>query len=145
MEYDLSDVDDPRDYTSIPPGTYRVRIAEVRVGHTQEGVERWGLRLDVIEGDYAGRTAAWDGISWGERGKARTKFVLSQLGYETDGVVRIEPQELQGKAAVVSLQREEREDPLSGQRVVRLKVPYLGWEREDALPSNGALSDAFSA
>ena len=147
MERDLSQVEDARDYTSIPPGTYGVRIGEVRVGSTREGVERWGLRLDVVDGDYAGRTAGWDGISWGERGLTRAKYVLSQLGFETDGVVTLEPADLEGRCAVVSLQREEREDPATGQRLVRLKVPFLGWERAEVLSAeseqhNGALLDS---
>ena len=54
--------DEVTDFQSIPVGEYTVRVGEVRVGVTRDGSERWGMRLIVSEGDYAGRTAAWDGL-----------------------------------------------------------------------------------
>jgi hypothetical protein len=127
QEHDFSGVGDTEEYTSVPAGNYRCKIGEVRVGFTKEGSVRWALRLEVAGGEYAGRTAAWDGLVWNDRGLPRIKYFLRLLGYDTGGRVRLEPHDLVGREVLASLQEEEREDPLSGRRVLRLRVPYLGY------------------
>jgi hypothetical protein len=129
QEADFSEVPEPESYLSIPAGEYRCRIGEVRVATTRDGHERWALRLEVADGDYAGRTAAWDGLVWSERGLPRIKYFLTRLGIQAEGRVRLEPDELLGREIQATLEEEEREDPLSGRRVLRLRVPYLGYER----------------
>jgi len=128
MQIDFSRVDDVESYASIPEGTYLCRVAEVREGVTRDGSPRWALRLEVADGDYAGRTAAWDGLTWSERGLPRVKQVLGKLGFDVSGPVELQPEDLRGLVARVQLQPEEREDPLNGRRVVRLRVPYMGYE-----------------
>ena len=127
QERDWSSVGEVEDFLSIPAGEYRCRIGEVRVGVTRDGSERWGLRLEVCDGDYAGRTAAWDGLIWSERGLPRIKYVLGRLGFDTSGRLALAPEHLVDRVVVATLQEEEREDPISGRRVVRLRVPYLGY------------------
>ena len=77
MQVDFSLVDDVESFISVPEGIYLCRIADVREGVTRDGSPRWGIRLEVAEGEYAGRTAAWDGLPWSERGLPRVKQVLS--------------------------------------------------------------------
>ena len=123
-------------YVSIPEGVYVCRIAEVRDGYTRKQEPRWSFRLEVDDGDHAGRTAAWDGLTFGERGLPRTKEVLARLGFDVSGTLELEPNDLLGLKLRAQLLIEEREDPLTGRRVARLRVPYLGYEAlepEDAL------------
>ena len=127
MRFDFSSVDDIESYVSIPAGTHRVKIAEVRDGRSKDGSARWTFRLEVIEGDYIGRTAAWDSLTWSERGIFRVKKVLEALGLDVRGELEIEPIDLVNLTALVQVAPEEREDPLTGRRQVRMRVPYLGY------------------
>lgn len=128
MQIDFSRVEDLESYASIPEGTYLCRIGDVREGLTRDGSPRWALRLEVAEGDYAGKTAAWDGLTWSERGLPRVKQVLAKLGFDVSGPLELHPGDLKGLHVRAQLQPEEREDPLSGRRIVRLRVPYMGYE-----------------
>lgn len=127
QSHDFAEVHENFNFRSIPAGEYRCRICEVRVGLTREGSERWGLRLEVADGEYAGRTAAWDGLVWSERGLPRIKYVLARLGFDVTGRVALEAHDLVGRELVATLQEEERDDPVSGQRVRSLRVPYMGY------------------
>lgn len=127
MKLNFEDVADVEDYTSVPPGHYPCRIAEVREGASRDGDPRWSFRLEVIEGEYAGRTAAWDGLSWGERGLKRAKYILSSFGFDVSGSLDLEPNDLMGLSAWVEVENEERFDEGTGQSVVRPKVPFLGY------------------
>ena len=60
MQYDFSQLTDATDLRSIPAGVYPVRVREVREGKARDGSARWSLRLEVAEGELAGRHAAWD-------------------------------------------------------------------------------------
>ncbi len=128
MLIDFSAIEDIESFVSIPEGTYTCRITEVREGTTREGSLRWALRLEVADGDYAGRTAAWDGLVWSERGLPRIKRILQRFGFDVSGTLEISPSDLQGRKVRVQLTTEEREDPNTGQRTARLRVPYLGYE-----------------
>jgi len=127
MKLDLSKVDDVESFVSIPEGIYLCRVADVRATSTREGSPRWGLRLEVVEGDYAGRTAAWDSLVFSERGLPRVKQVLDRMGFDVRGPVDLEPRDLMDVRVRVQFVTEEREDPLTGKRTVRLRVPYTGY------------------
>lgn len=129
MQVDFSDVDDVESFVSIPEGVYPCRVAEVREGLTREGHARWAFRLEVAQGDHAGRTAAWDALIWSPRGLPRVKTVLSRLGFDVSGRLCIESGELLGRVVRAEVVLEEREDPNTGRRVARLRVPYTGYER----------------
>jgi hypothetical protein len=128
MQYDFSTVEDVQSFVSVPEGTYLCRIAEVRERTTREGAPLWSFRLEVAEGDYAGRTGAWDSLSWSERGLSRVKQVLARLGFDVSGMVNITPDDLLDLQVQAELVIEEREDPVSGRRVERMRVPYMGYE-----------------
>jgi hypothetical protein len=141
MHYDFSTVEDQDAYNSVPEGQYLCRIGEVRTGQARDGSERWRFRLEVVEGDYAGRTAAWDSITWSDRGVFRVKRVLAALGFDVGGEVEVDSQDLVGRRAAVLVETEEWEDAISGRRQIRMGVPYLGYSPlgEDGLVahSNG--------
>jgi hypothetical protein len=127
MRFDFSSVDDVESYVSVPAGAHNVRVAEVREGRSRDGSVRWTFRLEVLDGDYAGRTAAWDSLTWSERGIFRVKKVLEALGLDVRGELEIESTDLVNLQARIQVAPEEREDPLTGRRQVRMRVPYLGY------------------
>ncbi len=128
MRFDFTTVDDVESYINVPEGLHNCRVAEVRDGRARDGSVRWSYRLEVIDGEWAGRTAAWDSLTWSERGIYRVKKVLAALGLDVKGVVEIEPTDLVNMRARVRVEPEEREDPQTGRRQVRMRVPYLGYE-----------------
>jgi hypothetical protein len=138
MRFDFSQVEDYESYVSVPEGTYVCRIAEVREGLARDGSVRWGFRLEVADGEYAGRTAAWDAVTWSDRGIHRVKRVLAALGLDTRGVVELQSSDLLGLSAIAVLEPEEREDPLTGRRQIRLRVPYAGYSPIEHGERNGA-------
>lgn len=127
MNYDFSLVDDKDSYVSVPPGIYTCRVAEIRPGYARDGSERWSLRLEVVAGEYAGRTAAWDSLTWSDRGVVRVKRVLEALGFDVSGELEVDPSDLQDMRARVQVLLEEWEEPVSGRRQERMSVPYQGW------------------
>lgn len=131
MRYDFSLVEDEDNLAAIPEGVYLCRIAEVRDGRARDGSVQWGMRLEVVDGEYAGRTAAWDRLTWSERGVRRVKRVLAALGFDVEGPIEIGPEDLVGRIARVTCQLEEWEDSVTGSRIVRLRVPYRGFEPAD--------------
>ncbi|MDF1798432.1 MAG: DUF669 domain-containing protein [Planctomycetota bacterium] len=135
IHVDFSQVDDVESFVNLPEGRYRCRIAEVREGETRKGALRWAVRLEVVEGDQAGRTAAWDGLVWSERGLARVKQVLGVLGFDTSGALEVQPADLLGREAMVEFFIEEWQDPTTGRRTERLAVPFLGYEPVEEPPS----------
>ncbi len=130
MRMDFTNVEDVS-YVSVPEGTYICQLADLRERNTRDGSPRWSYRLVVKEGEYAGRTAAWDSVAWSERGMGRVKHVLSKLGFDVSGVIEIDPDELVGKCASVKIEFEEHLDPISGIRSVRPSVPFMGYEEAD--------------
>lgn len=127
MRYDFTGLEEVEDFTNLDQGWYTVRVEEVRESTTRDGSTRWGLKLVVAEGDYAGRVAAWDGVVWSDRGAPRAKRVLEALGIDVEGVVELEPTDLIGCRADVELRCEEWENPDTGRRQRRNRVSYDGF------------------
>lgn len=115
-----------QDYITVPEGTYVVQIAEVRPGTTRTGDERWGLRLVVDEGEFAGTQAAWDGLSFSERGLPRLQRVLHAFGLPSEGEVDVRPEDLVHRRALAQIRPSEYLSPV-GTRIRRNEVPYDGY------------------
>ena len=94
MRYDFSSVDETESYITVPPGLYSCKITEVRPGFARDGSERWTFRLEVLDGEYAGRMAAWDSLTWSDRGVLRVKMVLRAFGFDVSGELDIAPGDL---------------------------------------------------
>lgn len=127
MHIDLSQVDNIEDLRAVPPGEYICRVVEVRESQSPAGHTRWGLRWEVVRGDWVGRTACWDSLHWSERGLPRVKFVLQMLGVDVEGTKELKPEQLNGLEATVLVQPEEREDPVTGIRRMMNRVPFAGY------------------
>ena len=130
MEIDFDEQDRVSDYVTVPEGTYLCRVEEVRPGVTRAGDERWSLRLVVAEGQHVGKQAAWDGLVFSTRGRARARAVLQALGMPTRGKVEISPADLEGRTALVAIRPTEYESPV-GNVVRRNEVPYDGYRAAD--------------
>ena len=145
MQIDFSTVDDVQDFISVPEGAYACRIVEVRESITREGHPRWAFRLEVAGGEYIGRTAAWDSLIWSPRALPRAKTVLMKLGFDVSGALSIESNDLIGREVRADLIAEEHENPETGRRTTRLRVPYLGYEAlsgsEHGAAQNGEADD----
>lgn len=127
MRFDFDSVASDRMFTSVPEGTHVCHITEVREQTARDGSPRWIFRLVVTTGDFAGRTAGWDSITWSERGVHRVQQVLCALGVDARGEVELDASELIGLRARVRFELEEREDAKTGRRDLWLRVPYAGY------------------
>jgi hypothetical protein len=132
MRWDFTDVDEAEDFASLPQGWYTVKVDEVREGKTRDGTDRWGLKLVVTQGPYAGRVAAWDGLVWSDRASSRAKRLLGAMGIDSSGEVDLGPQDVLGRCLDVELVPEEWENPVTGRRQRRNVVPYDGIASEGA-------------
>ncbi|MCA9001407.1 MAG: hypothetical protein KDB61_05760 [Planctomycetes bacterium] len=127
MRQNFADIDETHSLITIPPGRYPCIVVDTRMHVARDGSPRWGVHWKVLSGILAGKTAAWDNLTWSERGLPRVKQVLHMLGFDVSGVVELEPQDLLGRKAMVQVEKEVYEDELTGQRIERLSVPYNGY------------------
>ncbi len=126
MRIDFTEIEDVESFVNVPPGQYVCQIAEVKSSHARDGTPRWVMRLDVADGEFAGRIAGWDFLHWNDRGLPRVRDVLRFLGVDTVGIVDIQPKDLCGKRVRASFLEEVKEE--DGREVHRLRVPYRGYE-----------------
>lgn len=126
MLMNWDDVASHEDRTSVPAGVYPVEVVEVRETHTKDGSERWAVRLDIADGEFAGRIAAWDGLVWSDRALPRAKRILEALGFPVEGEQELQPAALVGRRARVELVHEDYENG-AGVVTRRTAVPYDGW------------------
>ncbi|TAH36785.1 MAG: hypothetical protein EYC70_07280 [Planctomycetota bacterium] len=127
MRLDFTKVDDVEDLRAVPEGEYPCRVVEVRVSQSPAGHTRWGIRWEVSQGPFIGRTACWDSLHWTERGLPRAKFVLKVLGFDVSEPLEVEASDLEGREALVTCSSEEREDAATGLRRLLNRVPFTGY------------------
>jgi len=132
MRIEPDDGPDVDDFVVVEDGVHRVRIAEVRTSTSAQGDESWMLRLELVNGPLAGRTAVTDWLNFGARGLDRVRRVLSALGYDLSQPLDVDPQELVGQEALVELATRETMSPEGGRMQRRSRVVYDGWSPPDA-------------
>jgi hypothetical protein len=145
MQIDFRTITEPDNFVTVPEGLYLCRIAEVRSGVSRDGSERWSLRLVVDEGDHTGHTAAWDSLTWSEKGVYRVKRALEAFGFDVSGETCVEPGDLEGIQVRARLVHTTWEDPETGRRQERMTVPFLGYESAGEQASNGETSGSRGA
>lgn len=128
VHVDFDQIENCDNYSSVPNGTYICQVAEVRVRPGNDGVERWGIRWIVLEGPFAGRTAAWDNLSFASVGLRRTKLILSRLGVPVNGPQEISSSDVEGRRGKVTVYSQERVDPVTQRRIIANRVPFAGVE-----------------
>lgn len=126
MEIDFDGADRVSDFVTVPEGTYRCTIAEIRPGITRANAERWSLRLVVAEGPYVGKQAAWDSLIFTQRGLARARLLFAAVGLPSTGKVQVEPQDLQGRVVMATVRPQTYCSP-TGNPITRNEVPYGGY------------------
>jgi hypothetical protein len=142
MEIDFDARDAISDFISVPAGTYVCRITEVRTGTTRAGDERWSIRLVVDEGMHVGKQAAWDSLVFSVRGRTRARLLLYAFGLPSKGKVQLQPEDLDGRRAMVEVRPTEYEAS-SGQIVRRNEVPYDGYRiAEERVPADRIGTDS---
>jgi hypothetical protein len=119
----------------VPAGTYLCEISDARAGTTRNGEERWSFRLVVKDGEFTGRHAAWDALVFSDRALPRVRRVFAALGLPTEGRVRVEPKDLEGRRAFVDVRPAEYKNAL-GEVIRRNEVPYSGYR---PVPAPGEL------
>jgi hypothetical protein len=134
VDIDFSGVKNTNDFVTVPPGTYVCKVAEAHPGTTRSGDDRWALRLVVAEGEYTGRQVAWDGLVFSRRGMVRVRRVFAAFGLPTEGKVRVEPDDLCGRAALVEVRPAQYHHADTRELIKTNEVPYDGYR---ALPDGG--------
>ncbi|HEX9793913.1 MAG TPA: hypothetical protein VGC54_08000 [Planctomycetota bacterium] len=142
IRLDFSRIADVEDLRTVPEGEYPCRVAEVRVSQSPAGHVRWGLRWEVCQGDFAGRTCCWDSLHWTERGMPRAKYLLRLLGFDVEGPLELDPAALEDRQALVLVASEEREDPTTGIRRLTNRVPFSGYRSMAEMPPDAAADRA---
>lgn len=90
----------------IPQGSYTAEIVHAEAGVSQSGNPKIELRYKVVGGDYDGRLV-FDSLSFHPDALWRTKLNLTALGFPKDFSGDIEPSDLIGRQAVLSVTIEE--------------------------------------
>lgn len=127
MQIDFTELSEIEDLCAVPEGEHECVIAEVRESTSPAGHSRWGVRWEVTQGEWQGRTACWDSLHFSERGLARARYVLRVLGFPAEGTIELQPQQLLGRRARVTVHPEEREDPVTGVKRRLNRVPFTGY------------------
>ncbi len=115
------------DYVIVEEGTYPLRIESIKPKNNADGDVSWMLRLVLVEGERAGRIAAFDWLNFNDRGMHRVRSILSALGFDVSVAIEVEPDDLEGKIARVRLINQETVHPETGRTQRRSRVPYDGW------------------
>ena len=127
MQIDPDEGSGMDDYVIVEDGTYALRIESIQERSNADGERSWMLRLGLVEGERAGRTASIDWLNFTPRGMHRVRSILSALGFDVSVPVEVEPADLEGKVAHVRLITQESTHHETGRPQRRSRVPYDGW------------------
>ena len=133
----------------LPAGKYRAFCKKVEVSWNKEGVETWGLKMEVLEPrEYAG-SWVFDNLYWGStrdpkanvESLGRCKLVCHRLGglnVDSMDEIEVRPEDLEGKSCWIHTKVEtvdrDGKPLLKGPRA---RVHFDGYEL-DGLPEQGA-------
>ena len=112
----------------LDDGTYRVEVEKVERKESQAGNEYWKLELRVLEGEFSGRKIR-DSLHFTERAYPRLKLILLRLGFVMQDEMEIEPSDLKGRRAKVTVAKESY--TYDGENRVGNKVTFDGWAEDD--------------
>ncbi|MFA5349117.1 MAG: DUF669 domain-containing protein [Candidatus Paceibacterota bacterium] len=136
MRFDVGHVDDSKkQFELIPSGEYLSEILEVKMMYTKDkGLPMWNLKCRIADGDYEGRYF-WDMWVFANDPKdtsqdlmrVRTKLNFKALGYDMSKPQDIEPDDLVGKKAMVTLKQSSYKK--DGEKIEKNQVAFDGWKR----------------
>ena len=126
---DFTKVDDAQDFSPLPEGVYRCRIAKVEETTTQAGDEMWRLRFEVSQGPFEGRFV-FDNAVFNEVGLRRVKLLCSCLGLDVSGELEVTPAAIIDGSCDVTVTTEDYVDD-EGKTKARNVVPFAGFKSAD--------------
>ncbi|MDG1048575.1 MAG: DUF669 domain-containing protein [Planctomycetota bacterium] len=127
MRIEACDGTDVDDFVVVEDGEYQMRVGEARSVETTGGSAAWMLRMELTDGDLAGRTAVLDWLNFTDRGLRRVRMVLAALGFDVTTSMDVEPEELIGREAMVTIATQESRRESDGRLFRRSRVAYDGW------------------
>jgi len=126
---DFSNVQDAKNYSPLPEGTYPCQVSDVEEAFTRNADEMFKLVFEVTDGEFAGRRI-FDNLVFSDAALKRAKMILSRLGVDVSGEVDLTPDMLVKKQCLVSVAIEEYLDR-DGNGRTRNNVPYGGYAAVD--------------
>jgi hypothetical protein len=91
------------------------------------------MRLQVAEGEFTGRLAAWDNLVFSARGLNRVKLILKALGLPADGKIDLKPEDLADRRVFAEIRPAEYHSP-EGIMTRRNEIPYDGYRAVSGSP-----------
>lgn len=128
------------DFVVVEEGDYLMRIGSIKKNESDADRVAWMLRMELVDGPLAGRTAVTDWLNFTDRGMHRVRMVLDVLGFDVSRAIDVDSDDLIGRVARIRITTEESERPLDGRLQRRSRVPYDGWspgENTDDLSASG--------
>lgn len=92
--------------TVVPDGEYVVTVDEVVPKTTKNGDEMWTLWLKIANGEHEG-AIIFDNMTFSEKGNGRVKLICSRLGLDVTQAMNLEPRNLIGRHARVTVYTRE--------------------------------------
>lgn len=146
MVYDFSEVDEAEDYSPPPAGDYLCYVADATDEYengqkriSRNGDEMWNIKLEIGDGDYAGRYIYDNLVFAAGKAMGRVKYVLKRLGFDISGKLDINPEDLIGRPCILTTEVEEYTSN-DGKTKKRSIVPFTGYQKADNAPARQAPS-----
>ena len=126
MRIELEEDNGVDDFVVVGEGEYRMRVGAANVVNGADGRVSWMLRMELVDGDMAGRTAVLDWLNFDPRGMRRARFVLEALGFDVSGPLEVDAHELIGRKACVRIMTEETQRETDQRTQRRSRITYDG-------------------
>lgn len=126
----FQDIPDTQTYEPLPDGVYEVQVDNCTELRDKNGDIRFKLELVVISGRASGRKL-FDTISFHADpehvGMRRMKLVVSRLGFLVENATNIEPTDLIGRKAYVTVAGVQEWTDREGRKKFTNKIPFDGY------------------
>ena len=135
----FTNVEEAQDYPLIPDGDQLFKVIRIdtldATGDTRlsrAGDEQWGVQLEAVDGDHAGRYV-WDNWTWGAGSMAgRMKLICKAFGFATDDEVDYQPAMFQDRYVIGTVITEVYKNKPSN------KIAFAGYALAENAPVGNA-------
>lgn len=128
MNFD--EIDEASSFDPIPEGWYVCTLSEIEVRQTKAGDEMWGLKWEIVEGEYEGRFI-WDNLVFTPKVYGRVKLLFTRCGVVPAGDFEPVPAMIEGKTVKVYTEINEYTDD-NGKAKKNNKVTFDGYDYADS-------------
>jgi hypothetical protein len=134
MDLNFDEIGELGEYEPVPEGTYTCRVAKVEEKQTRHGHDMWTLRLEIEDGEFAGRSI-FDRMVFSKAALPRAKMIFNCLGIDTRGSRAVTPDTIIGRRCRVEAVIKSYADDDGVERFTN-KVPFEGYAPvdDDGLP-----------